>query len=179
MDKELLRLLGLPDDPNVDYVETTEGVEIQEFDIIILGIDREAVLKGHVERYLREFEKFGKKKLRSRIIINFQGWDNDPREVYQIREITNWVERILKNVPHLFYFLSRESYAMRVIFMCLMDVIGRTGNDVAMSKDQAKRLIEKVTKSAVAYSKKSKEPVAEQFALAEGIMEELGYDQAN
>lgn len=170
MDKELIRRLGLPEDEKIKYVEHTDDVGITSGDIIMLGVIQEAVLRGHVESYVREFQKFGKKKLQGRIWMSFQGWESDPREVYEIQEIRRWVERLIKNVPHLFYFLSREDVSMLIIFRCLLG----TGE---IRIEQAQRLIEKVTKSAVLFSKKSGDSESVQFALANNIMKKLGYDQ--
>lgn len=178
MDEHLRQRLGLPEMQEDGNVETvTEAVDMDEVGITILNVSREDVEKGRLENYLREFKKYEKKRLRGKITIIFNGYEHDRREVYQVREITNWVDRLLKNVPHLFYFLSRENYAMRIAFFCLSEVVGRSGMEVSITKEQGRRLIEKVTKSAVIYAKKGKESAAEQQALAEEILDELGYEQ--
>lgn len=175
MNDDILKKIGLP---TVEYVGTTEGLNVTADDIIILGVAREDVIKGRVERYLREFDRFGRRKNMGQVRILFEGWDNDPREVFQIREITNWAARLLKNVPHIFYFLAAEDYAMRVFFMCIVDVKSRSGDQVSLNKEEGKALIEKVSKSAVSFAKKSKESIERQFQLAESILHELGYDDA-
>lgn len=176
VNENLMKKLGLP---TVEYVASTEGLTVTANDILMLGVTREDVIKGRVERYVREFERFGRRKNMGQVRIFFDGWEHDPREVFQIREITNWAARLLKNVPHLFYFLAPEDYAMRVFFMCIVDVKSRASDQVAISKEEAKLLIEKVSKSAVSFAKKSKESVDRQFILAEGILKELGYDETN
>ncbi|KJD42959.1 hypothetical protein [Paenibacillus terrae] len=40
------------------------------------------------------------------------------------------------------------------ILMCLVDVVGREGEETAFTEASARRLIEKISKSAVAYSKR-------------------------
>ncbi|MNO24676.1 hypothetical protein D3C76_145020 [compost metagenome] len=145
--------------------------------ITVLNVSREDVEKGRLENYLREFKKYEKKRLRGKVTLIFNGYELDRREIYQIREITNWVDRLLKNVPYLFYFLSRENYSMRIAFFCLSEVVGRSGVEVSITKELGRRLIEKVVKSAVVYARKLKEPEEVQLALAEGILAELGYEQ--
>ncbi|MCE3201333.1 hypothetical protein [Paenibacillus sonchi] len=61
---------------------------------------------------------------------------------------------------------------------CSAEVVGRSGVEVSITKEQGRRLIEKVVKSAVVYARKLKEPEEVQLALAEGILDELGYEQA-
>lgn len=183
MDDQLRQRLGLPElqdstqSVNADTEVMAATSELDAAGTTVLNVSREDVEKGRLESYLREFKKYEKKRLRGKIIIIFNGYEQDRREVYQVREITNWVDRLLKNVPHLFYFLSRDNYAMRIAFFCLSEVVGRSGMEVSITKEQGRRLIEKVTKSAVVYAKKSKESAAEQWNLAESILDELGYEQ--
>ncbi|MGG1673969.1 hypothetical protein ACIFOE_25750 [Paenibacillus sp. NRS-1783] len=172
MNSEIRKRLGLPEDPNISYVVSSDEIEVTDKNIYMLGIDRLAVEKDHVEVYLQEFKRMAKKGLRSRVWMTFQGWDHDPRELYQIKEVTTWVNRLIKNVPHLFYFLAKEGYTMRVIFMCYVYSVNRNG----VTPEQAKVLTEKVTKSAVAFSKRSGDTILEQFKLAELILQELQYD---
>jgi hypothetical protein len=183
MDDQLRRRLGLPElqdsEPQVtgNVEVAAETLDMDAPGTTVLNVSREDVEKGRLESYLREFKKFEKKRLRGNITIIFQGYEQDRREVYQVREITNWIDRLLKNVPHLFYFLSRDNYAMRIAFFCLSEVVGRSGMEVSITKEQGRRLIEKVTKSAVIYAKKSKDSAAEQWSLAGSILDELGYEQ--
>lgn len=174
MDENLKKLLGLP---NVEPVISIDDTEIKPEDIYLMDIPREAVEGGRLEPAIREFEKLSKRNFRSRVMLNFSGYDFDPREVYQIPEVRKWVNRLITNVPHLFYLISRENYAMRIVFLCIAPVAGRRGDQVDIDVSGAKRIIEKVTKSAVTFAKKAKEPEGVQFALANDIMDELGYDQ--
>lgn len=161
MDDQLRQRLGLPEIQDSTLSVNADPVmeESSKWDAAgstVLNVSREDVEKGRLESYLREFKKYEKKRLRGKIIIIFNGYEQDRREVYQVREITNWVDRLLKNVPHLFYFLSRDNYAMRIAFFCLSEVVGRSGMEVSITKEQGRRLIEKVTKSALVYAKKAK-----------------------
>lgn len=163
---------------DVEFMGSFEGVEVNRQDITMLGVDREAVERGHLQAYLREFEKLAKKKsaFRSRIILTFNDYDFDPREVYQIQEIRKWTSRLLTNVPHLFYFLSSEGYCIRIFFLCLADTKWRIGEEVVLEKQPTCRLIEKITRDAIAFSKKVGDPPSEQFRLANVIMEQCGYE---
>ncbi|WP_198015848.1 hypothetical protein [Paenibacillus sp. HW567] len=177
MEDGLRQRLGLPQQEEASGSPLNETLTTDADGITVLNVSREDVEQGRLERYLREFKKYEKKRLRGKVTLIFDGYGQDPREIYQIREITNWIDRLMKNIPHLFYFLSRENYSMRIAFFCLSEVVGRAGLEVSITKEQGRRLIEKVVKSAVVYSRKLKEPAEAQFALAEGIVEELGYDQ--
>ncbi|WP_151736289.1 hypothetical protein [Paenibacillus tengchongensis] len=177
MEERLRQLLALPERQAIaeDSQAGNSGNEEQE--LVFLQIPREDVERGRLQNYLQEFKKYEKRRYRGRISLVFTGYEYDPREVYQIREITVWMDRLLRNIPYLFYFLSRENYSMRIAFFCLSEVAGRSGAEVAITKEQGRRLIEKVTASAVKYARRSKEPAGVQYALAESILAELGYEQ--
>lgn len=175
MDENLKRILGLP---NVEPVVSIDHAVYDPEAIHFIDIPREAIEGGRLEQAIRQFEKMSKRQLRGRVMINFSGYDSDPREVYQIPEIRKWVDRLITNVPHLFYLLSPDNFVMRIIFLCLAPVVARRGEQVDIDKAGAKRLIEKLSKDAVSFSRKSKEPVEVQFSLADTILAELGYDQS-
>lgn len=177
MEESLRQRLGLPKQQETGDIAVTPALNADTEGITVLNVAREDVEKGRLENYLREFKKYEKKRLRGKVTLIFNGYELERREIYQIREITNWVDRLLKNIPYLFYFLSRENYSMRIAFFCLAEVVGRSGVEVSITKEQGRRLIEKVVKSAVVYARKLKEPEEVQLALAEGILDELGYEQ--
>lgn len=173
MDNNLRQLLGLP---NVDSLPTIEDTDVRSGDIIMLGVPREAVERGHVESYLREFRALERKKVRGQVSLSFAGYDYDPREIYQIREVRAWVGRLHKNVPHLFYFLSPDNLGIMIPFLCLADIQGGQGGQVGLDPKAAMRLIERISKAAVAHSKRVGDPPAVQFAVAERILGALDYD---
>lgn len=173
MDHQFLRKLF----DNMEVVQSIEDVDIGPKDIYILRIDRGAIERGHVESYLREFEKLGRKKMRGRVIVSFQGYDSDPREIYQIPEVRKWVARIIKHVPHLFYFLSSEGYDIRLVFFCIANIHSHVGDKTNIQMDGVKEKIEKITKDAVFYSRKVGDPISVQLQLANNIFEKCGYDQ--
>lgn len=174
MNDNLRKLLGLE---NVVAAGGVENTEIGAEDVIVLGIPREAVERGHIERYLREFERVGKRKFMRRILVSFDGYDYDPREVYEVPEIRKWMARLLTNVPHLFYFMSAENGNLRTVYSCVAPIVSSAAGSVDIDVARAKVQIEKLLRSAVSFARKNGASAAEQFSLAETIVGELGYDQ--
>jgi len=72
-----------------------------------IAVSRAHVEKGHVQSYLNILTSAEKKKKNGRnsLIFLFEGYENDPRRMYDVPEIKAWVQRMFKNKPHLFYFL--------------------------------------------------------------------------
>lgn len=173
MNENLRKLLGLD---IVEAVDTIDNATSTSDRIIMIGVPREAVERGHIESYLKEFEKLGKRNMMGRVMLSFDGYDHDYREVFQIPEIRKWLNRIVINVPHLFYFLTKENAAIRIAFLCIAPVVSSVGSSADIDKQKARIKIEKLTKSAVSFAKKKKHGEAEQYALANTIMQELGYD---
>ncbi|BFH18294.1 hypothetical protein J6TS7_20960 [Paenibacillus dendritiformis] len=175
MNEYLKKIFG----DRIEQVDTLANESITPEDIVNLVVEREAIDRGHLQAYLREFDRIQKKKgaMRSRIIISYHGYDFEPREVYQIPEIRKWTCRLLQNIPHLFYFISPQAHSIRVIFMCVAEVVGRQGEQAVITKDSARRTIEKIVRDAVAHSKKVGDSISEQFALANRIMEATGYER--
>ena len=51
--------------------------------------------------------------------ISFEGWDDDPREVYEIPEIRTFLHMLDAEFPYWFYFLSTEFETLRMVAFCL------------------------------------------------------------
>lgn len=117
--------------PIKDYASQLENFwkfnqELAEKERILFRISKEEIIK-------RDFEPiiFGLKRLevninlisslKEKVDIVFDDYDDDPREVYDIDEIRNWVEFFLKNVKGFSYFLAKDelSQFFKVIILTL------------------------------------------------------------
>ncbi|WP_145052503.1 hypothetical protein [Paenibacillus xylanexedens] len=173
MDEELRKRLGLPD---IKFVRSGDEADLDEAAIVFLDISREHVEKGRLEQFLREFARFSKKKMRGKISLGFNGYDDDPREVYQIPEIRSWTKRLVTNVPHIFYLLNPDAYGMKTVLLCTSNVVGRVGDTTMVETASGKAQIEKLMRSALNFSKKAGEPAAVQFQLANEIIAATDYE---
>ena len=174
-----------------ELVIPDERIEVPDPDgkpmLFNVGVDRETVEQGRVQPILDLLARVEKRKHRGHQTVNFGffGYDDDPRAIYQIPEIRNWVGRIFKNKPHLFYFITNKVGSMEDIFKCIceIEVVEAWTDKLTGERMQAiqlkggKQLVEKVTASAVAFSKKIKDDPVTQYLVADYIMENLHYDQ--
>jgi hypothetical protein len=55
---------------------------------------------------LREKENLLPIDLENKIFIQFRGYDQDPREIYEIPEVVLWFKQLRKKLPYLFYYLN-------------------------------------------------------------------------
>ncbi|WP_040951743.1 hypothetical protein [Gorillibacterium massiliense] len=173
MDKNVFKRMGI----ELNEIDSAEKVELAPGETVKLQIPREAIERGRIESYLREFANYDNKKdMRGCLQLSFEGYDSDPREVFEIKEIRDWLSRILSSVPHLFYFLSSENDNMQIAFSCIVPITLTADGRAGYTSTAAKSTIEKISRNAVAYAKKKKDSAAVQYALAEAILSETGYE---
>lgn len=78
-----------------------------------------------MEQQIAELRKLGT-DAKNIMAICFMGYDNDPREVYDIPAVHEYLCKLLKNVPELFYYIDIPSYTFAILV-----------NAIFVSQDQA------------------------------------------
>jgi hypothetical protein len=150
-------------------------------------IQRQDVERGHLKTYVDALTKVEKKKNKAQgsVALVFKGYDSDSREIFEIKEIRNWMSRMLKLKPHLFYYLTDLEDNSRFMFFCIAELdnhgyqIDELSNKQQVSvklTGNAKGLIEKLTENAVSYSKSIKDPLVTQFHIANYVLKCTAYD---
>ena len=61
-------------------------------------------------------------RYRERVDLSFDGYSNDPRELYEIPEVRRFCKKLDESFPYWFYFLSTESFMLRIVASCLCSV---------------------------------------------------------
>ncbi len=61
------------------------------------------------------------KHFKGRLLFGVSGYDNDPRELYQIPEVRLWMRKLDQQFPYWFYFLSRDASTMEFVTFSLCD----------------------------------------------------------
>ncbi|MGV2886184.1 hypothetical protein [Paenibacillus taichungensis] len=182
---ELFKKSGVPF--KLSGEESTE----RELKVTRLVVNKEHVLKGHVQTYLKIIESLEKKKQkgRSSLVILFDGYDKDIRKMYDVPEIKSWVQKIVKNKPHLFYFLvnANDNYVhdlalcmvtpfTNIVPKALQDYI-KTSSDLVLSGADVTPAIRKVTESAFMYAKKLKHSPEDLMDLCMTLLDNMSYEQ--
>ena len=65
-----------------------------------------------------------------RVDVVFEGWNDDPRELYEIPEVRTFLHRLDAEWPYWLYFLSTELETLRIVTLCLCDA-GKAGVGLA------------------------------------------------
>lgn len=94
---------------------------LSDLDLIFCSISKRKIINKDVEHintilaHLRSNSSKSKQKL----MITFEGYDNDQREVYEIKEIRRYVRKIFDHNQDLFYFLTEVMTNNKIILACL------------------------------------------------------------
>lgn len=115
--QELLRYVS----PTIDYVSQLEsqwelGKSLKKFKRVLLIVDKEEVLNLDYSPLVKALSFFTSKrdtmyKFRGRIEISIHGYDEDNRQLYEIKEVKKWVKKIFDNVNGLSFFLVNSPNA--------------------------------------------------------------------
>lgn len=85
----------------------------------VASIDTSSTMKT-LSRLLADRETV--QRCRGRIQIAFYGFDDDPREVYEIPDVRRFCVELDKLFPYWFYFLSTDNETLKMIAFCLVPV---------------------------------------------------------
>lgn len=84
----------------------------------IESLDIAAVLKS-LESMLYDAETV--QAFQGQMCLSFQGYDNDPRELYEIPEVRRYMALLDSNFPYWFYFHSTTDGTLKMIAFCLCE----------------------------------------------------------
>ena len=57
-----------------------------------------------------------------RVNVSFAGFDDDPREIYEIPEIRRFCSELDKKFPYWLYFLSTDDSSLKMMVFCLCKI---------------------------------------------------------
>lgn len=93
--------------------------------LMVIHIPHEHILSQDFEMVKQFFNKivskFGK-RARGSAVIAFSGYDDIPDEVFEIKEVRDYVKQLFKKYPHILYYMSEDMEAVNVLLSCLCDV---------------------------------------------------------
>src|SRR3989337_1694677 len=63
------------------------------------------------------------RRFKGRLLFGISGYDDDPRELYQIPEVRLWMRELDFMFPYWFYFLVRKPATMEFVTFSLCDYV--------------------------------------------------------
>jgi len=97
--------------------------EVRKLDMIFYPISKDEIINKDYTRILKTLEILKKagKDAKGKLWLTFDGYENDPREIYEIDEIRDFVRYIYNQYNFIFYFLTHLDNNRAVIFACIND----------------------------------------------------------
>lgn len=91
---------------------------------LIFSVSKKTVRRKDVKYHLNLFHKLDRnaKDYSNSVTLLFEGYDEDPREIYQIPEIREWVKLLLNKVPHLLYYLCDFTESIKMMYLCVAKI---------------------------------------------------------
>ena len=93
-----------------------------DFDNIVFLVPKDVVEEQDYGFVLNVLDKLIKdkdtiRKNKDKVTIGFGGYDKDPREIYEIHEVRDYIKEITLRFPYWYYFCSKSDHSLRMIHM--------------------------------------------------------------
>lgn len=95
--------------------------EVKNADIIFFSVSKRELLNKdytRIEKNIKILNEAGK-LAKGKMMLTFDGFDFDRREIYEIPEIREYVKNVWDKCKHIFYFLTALDNNRSIIFACL------------------------------------------------------------
>jgi hypothetical protein len=92
--------------------------------LLFLTIDRKSIETSNlkdIDDSLNYFIKKGVRNFKSKLVIQVDGYDDDPREIFEIPAVKVYYTKVFAKYPHLIYFLSPYQSSDAWVLCCLCD----------------------------------------------------------
>jgi hypothetical protein len=128
--------------PNQDRSEKMEAWEhpAARVDNLVLMSSRAEVEAGDVAHASGMLQKLLKpenaKRLKGRLVFGIRGYDDDPRELFEVPEVRTWMEELDCEFPYWFYFMGlgpRSTLAFVAFSLCRWEKV--TGGKLIVPAD--------------------------------------------
>jgi hypothetical protein len=124
--EEEKRALGYdtPSNASAD-VKNDKGDILSVADTLTYFASREQVesrdISDALQFFVRLLEPETAKRFKSWVLFGISGYDEDPRELYEIPDVRLWMRELDDLFPYWFYFLSKHSSTMEFVTFSLCD----------------------------------------------------------
>lgn len=85
-------------------------IDVENYDTIVVVVSKEEVDSSDYVKVLEFFDAILLDAIRfeNKLFIMIEGYDDDPRELYEIEEVRNYFSVLDKLFPYWFYFLNKK-----------------------------------------------------------------------
>ncbi len=102
-------------------------IELEPKNLVSIIISRREVESGDISNSLSVLNNFNKDKQSirrfcNRIDLSISGYDDDPRELWEIPEVKSYIQQLDIAFPFWFYFMSKQTGALKMIYGCCNEI---------------------------------------------------------
>ena len=97
---------------------------LDAYSLCMVGISKDEILTRDFRR-IDEFMKLlheCKTESRQKVMITFMGYDNTPQEIYEIKAIRKFVEKLFRKYPYILYFITNFESNSGLLLACIADI---------------------------------------------------------
>ena len=108
---------------NIEISSNVNEISIENIELLVHSISKEEIKTQNIKRINKCIEKLREtiSKSYSKLMIVFDGYNNDSREVYEIEEIRKYVSKLFNENEDLFYFLTNIGQNNKILLICMSD----------------------------------------------------------
>ena len=98
-------------------------LECEDINFIVYSVTKEEVVMKNTEGIDKCIEtlRMNLDKSYNKLMITFDGYDYDSREIYEIEEIRNYVSKVFNKNNDIFYFITDFSQNNKILLACISD----------------------------------------------------------
>ena len=142
---------------------TGSAASIAEHFRVLILFSKKEVHSNNFDRAKKQFEELRKAGVRAekKLSVFFDGYDDDPREIWQIPETRAFVARLFSEYPELLFYLNDETKTP--VICCLMntkrsikDSHGNTQIEIPMTDENNRTLLKLIAEAHSYYLKLKK-----------------------
>lgn len=106
------------------FEKFTINEKLSDFDLIFHSVSKNEIISKDMETLNSVLAQLraNKEKSRRKLMITFDGYDNDKREVYEIDEIRKYVAKVFDENYDLFYYLTLLDNNASIILACIGNI---------------------------------------------------------
>jgi hypothetical protein len=150
-------------------VDDTTLAKLETVEFVMLNVSRAEIEQANVRPFAQFFERLSSSKALALTAMNkidfvIDGYNDDPRHLFEVPEVVRWLEAAIAAVKYLafFLYLGDGAQAMRLILTCRAQPERVSGDVIRWRNPQGIRSF-----------------MNDQFALLNEFTDEFGIDEVN
>ena len=97
---------------------------LDAYSLCMIGISKDEILTRDFRRIDEFMKLLHECKIEScqKVMITFMGYDNTPQEIYEIKPIRLFVEKLFRKYPYILYFITNFESNSGLLLACIADI---------------------------------------------------------